>query len=103
MSGANILRKTSDEIKGEAGIALLKIKNAHGLSLEALSETLGVHRDMIAHYIAGEHEMGFTKWLRAIEAFPELAELLGIVATPTPAERLERIERETAALRKELS
>jgi HEAT repeat protein len=32
--------------------------------------------DMVAKYIAGHHEMSMTAWLRAVEAWPEIIELL---------------------------
>lgn len=74
MSGATILGKSQAQILGDVGCALLQIKNARGLTLDDLGVAIGVSREMAAQYIAGEAEMGFTKWLRANEAFPELAE-----------------------------
>jgi transcriptional regulator with XRE-family HTH domain len=72
MSGASILGKPQSQLLAEVGGALLKIKNARGLTLEDLGYEIGVSREMAAQYIAGEAEMGFVKWLRATERFPEL-------------------------------
>lgn len=74
MSGATILGKPQSQILGDVGCALLQIKNVRGLTLEDMGTLLGVSREMAAQYIAGEAEMGFVKWLRANETFPELAE-----------------------------
>lgn len=86
MSGASILGKAQATILGDVGTALLQIKNARGLTLEDVGIAIGVSREMAAQYIAGEAEMGFVKWLRANEAFPELAELI----EETAAERAAR-------------
>lgn len=74
MSGATILGRSPSQILGDVGCALLQIKNARGITLEDMGYHIGVSREMVAQYIAGEAEMGFVKWLRANEAFPELAE-----------------------------
>jgi len=76
MSGATILCRPQSQVVGDAGTALLQIKNARGLTLEDMGAFIGVSREMVAQYIAGEAEMGFVKWLRANEAFPELSERL---------------------------
>lgn len=84
MNPATILCK--DKILGDVGCALLRIKNARGITLEAMAEAIGVSREMLSHYIAGEAEMGFTKWLHLNETFPELADLV----SETAAERAMR-------------
>jgi transcriptional regulator with XRE-family HTH domain len=58
----------------DVGTALLQTKNNRGLTLDDMGAMIGVSREMVAQYIAGEAEMGFVKWLKANEAFPELAE-----------------------------
>jgi hypothetical protein len=74
MSGATILGKPTSQLLGDVGCALLQVKNSRGLTLDDMGYHIGVSREMVAQYIAGEAEMGFVKWLRANEAFPELAE-----------------------------
>jgi len=74
MSASTILGKAQSQILGDVGCALLQIKNTRGLTLDDMGYHLGVSREMVAQYIAGEAEMGFVKWLRANDAFPELAE-----------------------------
>lgn len=73
MSAPTILGKPQSQVLGDVGCALLQIKNARALTLEDMGDLLGVSREMAAQYIAGEAEMGFVKWLRANETFPELA------------------------------
>jgi transcriptional regulator with XRE-family HTH domain len=73
-SSATILGKPQSQVLGDVGCALLQIKNARGLTLEDMAGMIGVSREMVAQYIAGEAEMGFVKWLRANEQFPELVE-----------------------------
>lgn len=84
MSGASILCKSH---LADVGIALLQVKNLRGLTTEELGAEIGVTREMASQYIAGEAEMGFLKWLRANQQFPELAELI----EETAAERTFRL------------
>lgn len=58
------------------GIALLQVKNERRLSLDDMGGTMGRTRVQVAHYIAGEAEMGVVAWLRANAAWPELADKL---------------------------
>lgn len=85
-TAATILGKPSSQVLGDVGCALLQIKNVRGLTLEDMGAMVGVSREMMAQYIAGEAEMGFVKWLRANEAFPELADRI----EETAAERAMR-------------
>lgn len=62
------------EVLGNLGTALLQVKNARGLTLNDMACVLGRIDDQVAKYIAGEAEMGVIAWLRANEAWPELAE-----------------------------
>lgn len=72
----NASSKPAAEIQADVGTALLQIKNARGLTLIDMASVIGRGDDMVAKYIAGEAEMGFVAWLRANEAWPELAERL---------------------------
>ena len=74
MTAPNIFGKPQAEILGDVGTALLQIKNARGLTLSDMGYVLGRIDDMVAKYIAGEAEMGVIAWMRASEAWPELAE-----------------------------
>jgi transcriptional regulator with XRE-family HTH domain len=80
MNGATILGRSQASVLADVGTALLQIKNSRGLTLDDVGGDLRVSREMVAQYIAGEAEMGFTKWLRANEAYPELAELIAETA-----------------------
>lgn len=61
------------DILAETGTALLQVKCDRHLTLEDMGRTLGRTDDMVAKYIAGEAEMGFVAFRRALEAWPELA------------------------------
>ena len=78
---ASFLGRSSRDVLADVGTALLQIKNTRGLTLEEMGSYIGVSREMMAQYIAGEAEMGFLKWLRANEQLPELAELIDETAT----------------------
>ena len=86
MNGATILCRPQSQVLGDVGTALLQIKNNRGLTLDDMGAMIGVSREMVAQYIAGEAKMGFVKWLRANEAFPELRERI----EETAAERAMR-------------
>lgn len=74
MSGATFLSRPPSEVLRDVGTALLQIKNNRGLTLDDMGSMIGVSREMVAQYIAGEAEMGFVKWLKVNDAFPEIAE-----------------------------
>lgn len=74
----------------DLGTALLQIKNARGMTLLDMGEVLGRGDDMVAKYIAGEAEMGVLAWLRANEAFPELAERIAETAADRAARSAQR-------------
>jgi hypothetical protein len=76
-----IFGKRSDDVQADVGTALLQIKNNRGLTLLEMAGVLGRVDDMVAKYIAGEAEMGFIAWLRANEAWPELASIIEETAT----------------------
>jgi transcriptional regulator with XRE-family HTH domain len=84
MTAPIILGIPKRQMLGNAGTALLQVKNNRGLTLDEMAEVMGRSDEALAQYIAGEAEMGFTAWIRANEAWPELA---GIVAE-TAAERI---------------
>ena len=64
------------DILEAAGVALLQVKNARRLTLIDMGVVLGRGDDMVAKYIAGECEMGFVAWNRAVTAWPELLDRL---------------------------
>ena len=72
----NIFGKRPSDIQADVGTALLQIKNQRGLTLIDMASVMGRGDDMVAKYIAGESEMGFIAWGRAVNEWPELAERL---------------------------
>jgi hypothetical protein len=83
ISGFSISGKTHSSVLEDIGTALLQVKNARGLRLADMAETLRKSDDQMARYIAGEMEMGVVAWLRATEEYPELTDRL----TETASER----------------
>ena len=72
-----IFGKPRDEILADIGVALGQIKMARGLSPDDMRVVFGLKDDdMVAHYIAGLNAMNVIAWLRANEAWPELASLI---------------------------
>lgn len=77
MSAAKIFGKPRDLILGDLGYALQQVKRARGLSGDDMRVVFGLKDgDMVAKYIAGDNAMSVISWLRAIEAWPELPELV---------------------------
>lgn len=77
MTAPTILGKSKVSVLADVGTALLQVKNIRGLTLDDMRCVFGLKGDdMVAKYIAGEAEMGFVTWLRANEAWPELANLI---------------------------
>lgn len=74
MSVPTIFGEPQSKVLADLGTALLLVKNARGLTLGDMGYVLGRIDDMVAKYIAGEAEMGVVAWMRAMEAWPELAE-----------------------------
>jgi cyanate lyase len=68
-------------VLGDLGTALLQVKNGRGLTLNDMAYALGRSDDQVAKYIAGEAEMGFVVWMRALEAYPEIEDRLTESAT----------------------
>jgi transcriptional regulator with XRE-family HTH domain len=90
MNGATFLGKPQSQVLGDVGTALLQIKNARGLTLEDMGRDIGVSREMVAQYIAGEAEMGFTKWFKARDAYAELEDLIAESAAEREAKARQR-------------
>jgi transcriptional regulator with XRE-family HTH domain len=90
MNGATFLGKPQSQVLGDVGTALLQIKNARGLTLEDMGRDIGVSREMVAQYIAGEAEMGFTKWFKARDAYDELEDLIAESAAEREAKARQR-------------
>ena len=86
MSAPQISGKSREDILADIGTALLQIKNTRGLGLPDMADKIGRSDDQLARYIAGDMEMGVVAWMRANEAWPELAEKIA----ETAAERAMR-------------
>jgi hypothetical protein len=77
MSAGKIFGKPRDLILSDIGYALQQVKRARGLTSDDMRVVFGLKDDdMVAKYIAGENAMSVVSWLRALEAWPELPELV---------------------------
>ena len=72
-----IFGKPRDHILEDIGYALQQVKRSRGLSPDDMRVVFGLKDgDMVSKYIAGENAMNVVSWLRALEAWPELFELM---------------------------
>lgn len=85
-----IRTKRVDDVLADVGTVLLQIKNTRGLTLIEMAGVLGRGDDMVAKYIAGEAEMGFIAWNRALDEWPELADRLEETAVDREMRRRQR-------------
>jgi hypothetical protein len=77
MNAPKIFGKPRDQFLTDLGYVLLQVRRSRGLSPDDMRIVFGLKcEDMVAKYIAGHHEMSMTAWLRAVEAWPEIIELL---------------------------
>jgi hypothetical protein len=53
-------------------LALLQLKNAHGLTYEKIGRLIEREKQSVQQYICGTTEMPASCWLKLIAAFPEL-------------------------------
>ena len=94
MSASIILCRPRNDILADVGTALLQVKNARCLTLEEMGAQLHRTRESVSQYIAGEAEMGFITWERALDAWPELEERI----SETAAERALRAKQRSLDL-----
>lgn len=93
-----LIRRPHRDILADVGTALLQVKNDHGLTLEDVADKIGRSDDQVARYIAGDHEMGVVAWLRAVDAWPEIADKLHETAAEREFRARQRqLDLETAA------
>ena len=79
-----VVGQAQDRVLADVGFALGRVKHMRGLTADDMRIVFGLKGDdQVPKYLAGTAEMGFVAWLRANEAWPELAELLA----ETSAER----------------
>ena len=74
---AKIFGKPRQELLDDIGYALQQVKRSRGLSPDDMRVVFGLKEpDMVSKYIAGENAMSVVSWLRALEAWPELPDLI---------------------------
>lgn len=76
-SAAKIFGKPRDLILADIGYALQQVRRTRGLSSDDMRVVFGLKDDdMVSKYIAGDNAMSVVSWLRALEAWPELPDLV---------------------------
>ena len=74
---AKIFGKPRQDLLDDIGYALQQVKRSRGLTSDDMRVVFGLKEpDMVAKYIAGDNAMSVVSWLRALEAWPELPELV---------------------------
>ena len=58
------------------GVALLKLKNAHGLTYQQIGKVIEREKQSVAQYINDDTDMPAACWLKAVAQWPDLADRL---------------------------
>lgn len=72
----NLSNKLPSEIQAAMGVALLRLKNAHKLTLEDIGRVMGRSKESVSQYISDPTEMAATCWIFATSRWPELNDLM---------------------------
>ena len=72
MSASIIIDKNSEEIQAAMALALLQLKNAHGLTYEKIGRIIEREKQSVQQYICGNTEMPASCWLKLVATYPEL-------------------------------
>lgn len=105
----NLFRPDRETCLNAVSRALLSIRADFGLTAKELARICDCGPDAIYAATNGEHLMSLDSVALLCDKFPdECAPIIavftgGIAPAPTPTERLERIERELTAIRRELA
>lgn len=71
------LKRPRNEVLSDIGTAIGLVKRRRYLTAEDMRVVFGLKcEDMVSKYIAGDADMGVVAWMRAVETWPELTELL---------------------------
>jgi len=112
MHGGNILGLFADVRREDClkavSLALLRVRGA-GETCEEIGRKLGCHADTVENASNEKSMLAFDSIARLCANYPDIAPLIeavwrgGAAPAPTLAERLDRIEREAATIRRELA
>lgn len=72
MSASIILNYSADKIQAAMAVALLKLKNEHGLSYSAIGAVLGREKQSVQKYICDDTEMPASCWIKAVAEWSDL-------------------------------
>jgi hypothetical protein len=71
-----ILEYDCDEIQAAMAVALLRLKNANGLTYKDIGKVIEREPQSVQQYICSDTEMPATCWLKAVARWPELHDRL---------------------------
>jgi hypothetical protein len=72
MSASIIIDNDCDAIQAAMALALLQLKNAHGLTYEKIGRLIEREKQSVQQYICGTTEMPASCWLKLVAQWPEL-------------------------------
>jgi hypothetical protein len=72
VSASIIIDKDCDDIQAAMALALLQLKNAHGLTYEKIGKLIEREKQSVQQYICGNTEMPASCWLKLVDTYPEL-------------------------------
>lgn len=77
MTPSIILEKAlPSEIQSAMGIALLRLKMAHRLTLDDIGSVMGRSKESVSQYISDGTEMATPCWIKATARWPELNDMM---------------------------
>lgn len=76
MSASAITDKDCSSIQAAMAVALLKLKNAHGLTYEKIGKVIEREKQSVHQYVCDTTDMPAACWLKAVAAWPELSDRL---------------------------
>lgn len=106
---ANLFRPDRETCQSAISRALLKIRSDYEMTAKELARIVGCSPDAIYSATNEENLLSLDSVALLCDAFPDECAPIralfagGIAPVPTPAERLERVERELTALRREIA
>jgi hypothetical protein len=72
MSASIIIDNDCEAIQAAMALALLQLKNAHGLTYEKIGKLIEREKQSVQQYICGTTEMPASCWLKLTASWPEL-------------------------------
>lgn len=72
MNASIIIEKDLPDIQAAMALAILQLKNAHGLTYEKIGKIMHREAQSVAQYVSETTQMPASCWLKLVAAYPEL-------------------------------